>query len=64
MKAARLQELEKMGEELQATARKLPPGITRQNMLHEIGRLRARVVALQSDLPKERQEMQAKGGGG
>ena len=54
MKAARLQELEEMGDELQATARKLPPGITRHNMLHEIGRLRARVVALQADLSKER----------
>ena len=60
MRTAKLQELEEMGAELQATARKLPPGMIRQNILQEIGRLRVQVVALQADLPKERQGMQAK----
>jgi hypothetical protein len=60
MRAAKLRELEEMGTELQIMARKLPPGLTRDNMLYEIGRLRAWVVALQADLPRESQEQQAK----
>ena len=36
-----------MGAELQATARKLPSGPTRHNMLQEIGKLRAQIAALQ-----------------
>jgi hypothetical protein len=52
MRAARLQELEEMGTKLQATARALPPGQDRHNILQEIGRFRARIVALQgADLP-------------
>jgi hypothetical protein len=47
MKAARLQELEEIGTKLQAAARKLPSGQDRHNALREIGRFRARIVALQ-----------------
>jgi hypothetical protein len=46
-RAARLQELEELGAKLLATARKLPPGPDRHNMLQEIGRFRAKVAALQ-----------------
>jgi hypothetical protein len=51
MRATRLQELEGMGTKLQATARALPSGMDRHNILQEIGRLRAQVVSLQADLP-------------
>jgi hypothetical protein len=62
MRAAKLQELEEMGAELQATARKLPWGTTRHNMLQEIGRFRAQIVALQgSDLQSAHQGLKAKG---
>jgi hypothetical protein len=47
MRAARLQELEEMGAKLQTTARNLPSGPDRHNILREIGRLRAQVAALQ-----------------
>jgi len=46
MTATKLQELEEMATELLATARKLPPGPDRHNMLQEIGRFRARITAL------------------
>jgi hypothetical protein len=46
MRAARLQELEEMGTELQATALELPLGQDRHNALREIGRFRARITAL------------------
>jgi hypothetical protein len=47
MRAEKLQELEEMGTKLQATARALPTGPDRHNILLEIGRFRARIVALQ-----------------
>jgi hypothetical protein len=62
MRAARLQELEKLGAKLQATARELPTGPDRQNILHDIGRLRAQVAALRwSDLQTDRLGTKAKG---
>ena len=52
MRAARLHELEEMRTKLQTTARALPSGPDRQNILQEIRRFRARIVALQgADLP-------------
>ena len=51
MKAAGLQELEKLVK-LLATALKLPPGPDRHNALREIGRIRARLTALQGK-PKQ-----------
>ena len=36
-----------MGAKLQATARKLPSGPDRHNILQEIGRFRAQIAALQ-----------------
>jgi hypothetical protein len=48
MRTARLQELEEMGTKLQANARALPSGPDRHNILQEIGRFRARIVALQN----------------
>ena len=42
----KLVELEEMGTKLQATARALPSGPERHNILQEIGRLRAEIVAL------------------
>jgi len=47
MRAARLLELEEMGTKLQATAQALPSGPDRNDILQEIGRFRARIVALQ-----------------
>jgi hypothetical protein len=44
---ARLKELEEMAANLQATARKLPPGPERHGLLKEIGRFRARITGLQ-----------------
>src|ERR1035437_6101494 len=46
MRAASLRDLEEMGATLQPPARTLPAGITRHNMLQEIGRFRARISAL------------------
>jgi hypothetical protein len=40
MRAARLQELEEMMTKLQATARALPSGPDRHNILQEIGKFR------------------------
>jgi hypothetical protein len=45
MRAAGLQELEEMVK-LLATALELPPGQDRYNALREIGRIRARLIAL------------------
>jgi hypothetical protein len=57
-----LQELEEMGAKLQAAARKLPLGPDRHNLLQEVGRFRAQIVALQStDIRPERQGLKAKG---
>jgi hypothetical protein len=62
MRAAKLQELEEMRTKLQATARALPSGPDRHNILQEIGRFRARIVALQSgDLRSAHQGFKAKG---
>jgi hypothetical protein len=47
MRATKLQELEEMATKLLATARKLPPGPDRSNMLQEIGRFRSQIASLQ-----------------
>ena len=47
MRAMKLRELEGMAAKLLETARKLPPGPDRSNILHEIGRFRLRIVSLQ-----------------
>jgi hypothetical protein len=47
MKATKLQELEDMAARLLATARKLPPGPERINILQEIGRFRSQIISLQ-----------------
>jgi hypothetical protein len=62
MRAARLQELEEMEAKLQTTARALPSGPDRHNILQEIGRFRARIVALQgADLPPAQLGLMVKG---
>jgi hypothetical protein len=62
MRAARLQELEEMRTKLQATARALPSGPDRHNILREIGRFRAQIIALQgADLRSAHQGLKAKG---
>jgi hypothetical protein len=62
MRAAKLQELEEMGAKLQAAARKLPSGPDRHNLLQEVGRFRAQIVALQSaDLRPPQPRLKAKG---
>jgi hypothetical protein len=45
-RAARLQELEEIAAKLQATARNLPSGPDRHNILQEIGRFRAQIATL------------------
>jgi hypothetical protein len=61
-KATKLQELEKMAMGLLATARKLPPGPERRNILQEIGRFRSQIVFLQdAGLRPARQGLKAKG---
>ena len=61
MRAAKLQELEEMATKLLATARKLPPGPDRHDMLQKIERFRARIIALQSaDLRPARRRLKAK----
>jgi len=60
MRAAKLQELEEMGARLQATARALPSGPDRHNILQEIGRFRARIVALQGADLQPAQALKAK----
>jgi hypothetical protein len=47
MRVTKLQELEEMAAKLLATARKLPPGPERSNILEEIGRFRSQIVSLQ-----------------
>ena len=61
MRTAKLQELEEMGVKLQATARNLPSGPDRHNILQEIGRLRAQVAALEANLSQARRGLKAKG---
>jgi hypothetical protein len=48
VRATKLQELGAMATKLQATARKLPPGTDRYNILQEIKRFRVQIIALQS----------------
>jgi hypothetical protein len=43
-----MQELEAMAAELLKTARKLPPGPVRHDLLKEIGKFRARIIALKA----------------
>jgi hypothetical protein len=61
MRALKLQELEEMGGKLQATARNLPSGPDRHNILEEIGRLRAQVAALQANLPRSTRRAEGEG---
>jgi hypothetical protein len=49
MRATNLQEMEEMATKLLATARKLPAGPDRHNILQEIGRFRAQITALQGE---------------
>ena len=44
-----MQELEAMAAELLKTARKLPPGPVRHDLLKEIGKFRARIIALKGE---------------
>jgi hypothetical protein len=43
-----LQELEEMTVKLEATARKLPQGAGRDELLHDIARFRAKLAALRA----------------
>ena len=61
MKAVKLQELEEMGAKLQAAARKLPSGPDRHNLLQEVRRFRAQIVALQSADLRPTRGLKAKG---
>jgi hypothetical protein len=62
MRATKLQELEEMAAKLLATARELPPGQERREVLQEIDKFRARIIALQgAGLPPGRRGQQAKG---
>jgi hypothetical protein len=55
MRATKLQELEAMAAKLLATARELPPGQERHEVLQEIGKFRLRITALQgAGLPPAR----------
>jgi hypothetical protein len=62
MRATKLQELEAMAAKLLATARELPPGQERHEVLQEIGKFRLRITALQgAGLPPARRGVKAKG---
>jgi hypothetical protein len=62
MRATKLQVLEEMAAKLLATARKLPPGQDRYDMLQEIGRFRVQIIALQrAGLPPARRGLKVKG---
>jgi hypothetical protein len=51
-----------MAVKLLATARKLPPGPNRRNMLAEIGRFRSQIISLQGPgSTPVRQRLKAKG---
>jgi hypothetical protein len=47
MRVTKLQELEQMAAKLLATARELPPGPERSNIILEIGKFRSQIVSLQ-----------------
>jgi hypothetical protein len=57
----KLVELEEMGTKLQATARALPSGPERHNILQEIGRLRAEIVAIKIHTAPPSEGLKAKG---
>ena len=62
MRATELQELETMVAKLLMTARKLPPGPDRHNILQEIGRFRVQIIALKgAGLRPARRELKDKG---
>ena len=62
MRVARLKELQEMAAKLFATARKLPPGPDRRNILQEIGIFRVQIAALQgADLRRAQLGLKAKG---
>jgi hypothetical protein len=62
MRATKLQELEEMAAKLLATARKVPPGPDRHNILQEIGRFRSQLISLQgAALRPVRRGLKAKG---
>jgi hypothetical protein len=61
VRATKLQELAEMAAKLLATARKLPPGPERINILQEIGRFRLQITSLQGvGLRPARQGLKAK----
>src|ERR1700716_2464201 len=47
MRATKRKSLGEMAAKLLATARKLPPGPDRSNILQEIGRFRSQIISLQ-----------------
>jgi hypothetical protein len=54
MSAEGLQQLEQLAAKLLTTARELPPGLDRSNMLKEIGRFRSQIISLQGVRPTRR----------
>jgi hypothetical protein len=61
MMASGLRELEEMAAKLEATARKLPMGPGRTELLQDIAKFRARVSALQAALRRSGKVLKAKG---
>ena len=61
MRATKLQELEEMAAKLLATARELPPGQERREVLQEIDKFRARIIALQGAGLRPAQGLKATG---
>jgi hypothetical protein len=62
VRATKLQELAEMAAKLLATARKLPPGPDRINILQEIGSFRLQIISLQGvGLRPARRGLKAKG---
>jgi hypothetical protein len=60
MSATKLQELKQMVAELLKTARKLPPGPGRINILRQMGTLRTKIFNLQSPKGVQRHGLKAK----
>jgi hypothetical protein len=56
MRATKLQELEDMAAKLLATARKLPPGPDRNDILQEIGRFWSKIIACKRPLQGQHAE--------